>query len=254
MYRMIRSDIYVNDEGEIDVDYMSQSHGGLSTKVGRSKSKTGSQFDAAPYITSDKLLNGHTVYSVYPYGGDDQVELFKRIKKGDMDKNLYDEWLDYTARYISQAIIRTNRPDILVIPESSSSLVLDLARKVSKYARIDYLPHAFIKNPVDKITLSISKGDPGYDSTMKVLDKIRKNGSFEAKLVPKRMLKFFRDIYTNDDKYENMLEGKKVAVIDDSMTSKATMMNIFDVCDYLYGTSDAYGITIFKHSNSQGAN
>ena len=89
-------------------------------------------------------------------------------------------------------------PDILVIPESSSNLIVDLAKSVSKYAKLPYLPHAFIKNPVDKITLSISEDDPGYQSVMKVLTRIRQNGSFEAKLVPKRMLKFFKDIYTND--------------------------------------------------------
>lgn len=250
MYRMIRSDIYVNDQGELDIDYESQSHGGLSTKVGKAKSKTGSNFDAAPYITSDKILNGHTVYSVYPFSGDNQVDLFKRVKRGEMNPQLYDEWLDYTARYINQAIISKNRPDVIVIPESSSNLVLDLARKVSKYAKIEYLPHAFIKNPVDNITLSISEGDPGYEATMKVLNKIKQNGFFEAKLVPKRMLKFFRNIYTNDEKYVDMLEGQKVAVIDDSMTSKSTMMNIFDVCDYIYNTADAYGVTIFKHSKA----
>lgn len=47
-----------------------------------------------------------------------------------------------------------------------------------------------------------------------------------------------------------MLEGQKVVVLDDSITSKATMSNIFDVCDYLYDTSEAYGITIFKKTGS----
>lgn len=46
------------------------------------------------------------------------------------------------------------------------------------------------------------------------------------------MLKFFRDIYTNDDDYIDYLEGKRVAIIDDYITSKSTMTNIFDVCDF----------------------
>lgn len=64
------------------------------------------------------------------------------------------------------------------------------------------------------------------------------------------MLKFFRDVYREDETYVDQLEGKRVAVLDDSMTSKSTMMNIFDVCDYLYDTSYAYGVTIFKKTGS----
>lgn len=243
MYKMIRSDIYRRDDGSLDIDYYNQNHGGISTRRGRNKRND-------PYVTHDALLNGHTVYSVYCFSGDDYVSIFKDIKQGNWNIESYSEWIDFTARYIVEHILRHDMPDILVIPESSSNLVVDLAKSVSKYAKLSYLPHAFIKNPVDKITLNISEDDPGYQSVMKVLTRIRQNGSFEAKLVPKRMLKFFKDIYTNDDKYANMLEGQKVVVLDDSITSKATMSNIFDVCDYLYGTSEAYGITIFKKTGS----
>lgn len=248
MVRVIRSDIYVNDEGELDVDYMDQSHGGITTRPGKSRSKSNSLFDAEPYVASDTLLNGHIVYSVYPFSGDSHVDIFKKIKRGEMNKSLYYEWLNFTARYIQQAILSKNKPDLIVVPESSSNLIVDLAAEISRNTGLDYLPHAFKKNPVEDITINLKEGDPAYKSAAIVLQRIKDAGRFEAKNVPKQMLKFFKDIYTVDDDYIDILEGQRVAVLDDSMTSKATMSNIFDVCDYLYETEDAYGITIFKHT------
>lgn len=248
MYRVIRSDVYRTPSGELDIDYYNQKHGGITTKLGKGKEST-------PYITQDSFLNGHAVYSVYPFTGDDYVSIFKDIKKGNLDKELYDEWLDYTARYIYSQVIRTDKPDLIVIPQSSSSLVEDLAKQVSSISHIDYLPNAFQKNPVEDIVIKVPNGmnvpQSAFAAMNKVLDHIKQTGQFEAKLVPKRMLKFFRNIYKGDVKYAELLAGKHVAVFDDSMTSKATMANIFDVCDYVYNTASSYGVTIFKKVGSK---
>lgn len=251
MYRVIRSDIYRTKSGELDVDYYSQNHGGITTHRGKGKDVV---HPGKPYVTDDSFLNGHVVYSVYPFTGDDYVSIFKDIKQGKLDKELYDEWLDYTAEYIWSEILNSNKPDIIAVPQSSSSLVEDLAKQISRMAHIDYIPHAFHKNPVDKITITIPQGikipQSTIDAMNKILDRIRQEGRFEAKSVPKRMLKFFRNIYTNDEEYKDELRGKKVAVLDDSMSSKATMANIFDVCDYVYNVASSYGVTIFKKVGS----
>ena len=172
-----------------------------------------------------------------------------------MDPDLYDEWLDVTSRYVWHQIVKLNRPDIILTPQSSSSLVVDFAEKVSDYANVEFLPHAFIKNPVDDIIIKCPEGvnapDRALAQAQKVLDYIKQTGKFEAKSVPKQLLKFFRNLYRNDEEYVDLLKGKKVAVIDDSMTSRATMFNIFDVCDYVYEAADSYGITIFKHMSTR---
>ena len=251
MYRMIRSDIYRNDEGELDIDYEQDTHGGITTQRGASKDRYN---PGRPYKSADSLLNGHTVYSVYAFTGDDYVSIFKDIKKGRMDRKLYREWLVYTAEYIYSTVLRKDMPDIIAIPESSSNLVEDLAMTIRAMYNIKYLPFAFHKNPVSKITLEIPQNvkisKDALTSAQKVLDKIKSQGYFEAKLVPKRMLKFFRNIYTNEEDYIDLLEGKKVVVLDDSMTSRATMSNIFDVCDHIYNTAESYGVTIFKKTGS----
>ena len=249
MYRYIRSDIFYNKDGELDIDYYNDSHGGIPTKLGKGNSKT-------PYATEkDKLLNGHTVYSVYPFKGADYVNIFKDIKKGKMGSELYEEWLEYTARYIWNEILRNNKPDIIAVPESSSPLITDLARYISKMSKILCLPHAFKKNPVKNIIIQVPENtyvsESGIKKAEKVLEQIKQKGVFESKSVPKSLLKLFRNIYTNDDEYVDLLYHAKVAVIDDSMTSKSTMMNIFDVCDYLYETAESYGITIFKKVGSR---
>lgn len=254
MYRYIRSDIYYDEEGNLDIDFYNDNHGGLPTYRGKLR-KNDSQRSGDPYVTSDKLVNGHSVYSVYPFKGPKYVDILLDIKHGKMDPEYYDIWLRYTAEYINYYILRNNKPDVIAVPESSSSLVVDLARKISLISKIDYLPHAFKKNPVEDIVIDLPDDVKADEATLKkaetLLDKVRKNGKFESKLVPKQWLKFFRNIYTNDDDYIDELYNKKVAVIDDSMTSKATMMNIFDVCDYLYETQEAYGITIFKKVGSK---
>lgn len=249
MFRMIRSDIYYDKAGELDIDYYKDNHRGIPIKQGRDAKNV-------PYITADKLLNGHKVYSVYSFGkGDDYVGIFKDIKKGSMNRELYDEWINHTAFYINSTIFPvTGRPDIIAVPQSSSNLINDLAKELTRLSGIDYLPNAFIKNPVDEIIIDIPEGvkvsESALKSAEKALDRIRQIGKFEAKAVPKRMLKFFRNIYTDDDGYVDILRGKKLAVLDDSITSKATMMNIFDVCDYLYETAESFGITIFKKTGS----
>lgn len=250
MKRMIRSDIFYGNDGNLDIDYYQDAHGGISTKRGKGKKET-------PYVAEDKLLNGHKVYSVYAFTGDNYVNIFKDIKKGNMSADLYADWLQYTATYIWAEILSKNKPDVIAVPQSSSRLVEDLAKAIVREAHydIEYLPNAFIKNPVSDITIEDPNGFPLTESVkksaVKVLEQIRRKGVFESKAVPKRLLKFFRNIYTNDDEYVELLEGKKVAVLDDSMTSKSTMMNIFDVCDYLYDCAESYGVTIFKKSGSR---
>lgn len=256
MKRVIRSDIFYGQDGNLDVDFYQDQHGGITTVPGKTHRKQ-DQFANEPYIAQDKLLNGHKVYSVYAFTGDNYVDIFKGLKQGKMEKTIYREWVQYTADYIWGEILSKDRPDIIAVPQSSSSLVEDVAKatvRSSQYT-IEYLPNAFIKNPVSDITIEDPNGFPLTESVkksaVKVLEQIRRKGVFESKAVPKRLLKFFRNIYTNDDEYVELLEGKKVAVLDDSMTSKSTMMNIFDVCDYLYDCAESYGVTIFKKSGSR---
>lgn len=256
MYRYIRSDIYYKKDGTLDIDYYNDNHGGIPTKLGK---KGKDRTSGSPYlIEKDKYLNGHIVYSVYPFKGSNYVQIFKDIKQGKMDPELYDEWLEYTARYIFNEIMLKNRPDIIAVPESSSPLALDLAKHISKRSGIAYLPHAFKKNPVEDIIIQLPEDGADSDKSEgrlkiaeKVLEQIKKKGVFESKSVPKKVLKLFRNIYTNDDEYIDLLWHAKVAVVDDSISSKSTMMNIFDVCDYLYETSESYGITLFKKVGSQ---
>lgn len=257
MYRMIRSDIYLGDDGKVYFDKSNDLRGGIQVadrtygKLQRDGLRDNSK-RKDPFKSEDELLNGHTVYSVYPIRNDYHVDIFKRIKSGDMDRLDYNDFVESTASYINSQIIRLNRPDIILTPQSSSRFINDVADAVSKASRIGNLPHAFKKNPVTDILLVFPEESNIPLSTKqaceKILDRIHDQGFFEAKLVPKRMLKFFKNIYTDDEEYEDVLSGLKVAVLDDSMTSRATMANIFDVCDYLYETSpDSYGITVFKH-------
>lgn len=254
MYRVIRSDIYRNDEGKLTIDYYNDHHGGISTRKGKDRVGT-------PYFTNDaQFLNGHPVYSVYALRSKDDVELYKGLKKKDLELGTYDKWVKLTAEYIWSAIVWKNKPDVIAVPQSSSTLAHDIAVELSKIAKVDCINNAFKKNPVSEITIEIPDNLNLPDSTLqaleRILDRIQVKGKFEAKSVPKKFLKFFRNVYTNDESYEDLIYNRKVLVIDDSMSSKSTMANIFDVCDRVYQSSDCYGVTVFKklpYKSNKGA-
>lgn len=248
MYRVIKGDMYFDKNGKVDIDYYKNRKGNQSTRLGKGRADRN-----PPYIAKDKLLNGHKVYSVYAFTGDKYVDIFKAIKHGNIEESTYNEWVDYTAQYIIEEILDPNQTDVICVPKSSSTLAYDIARVISRKTGILCLNNAFIKNPVDQIKLQFPAkiSQTAVDECNNILNKIVEKGIFEAKAVPKRFLKFFRNIYRNDDQYNNLLEDQNVLVVDDSMTSKSTMMNIFDVCDNIYHTASCYGVTAFKKTGSR---
>lgn len=247
MYRYIQSDIYY-DNDQLKIDWDRDDHNGITLNKGKNK-------HGDPYVAKSQDLGGHQIFSVYPYRGDEHVRIYKGIKHGELSVEDYRDWLYDVAVYIYDHIIMNNRPDILAVPVSSSPLIEDVAKEICRISkgRLDYLPDAFKKNPVDKITIDIPDGfaseHPAFvKKAQAAFNKMQESGVFEAKSTYKPALKFYRNIYTGDEKYLSKLKGKAVAVLDDSMSSKTTMINILDVCDNVYQTSDCYGITIFKRT------
>jgi hypothetical protein len=250
MYRYIRSDIYFQDDNTLDIDYYNQNHKGISTLPGKGSKKINQALTDRPcYETDSKFLEGHTVYSVYPYKHA-QSDIIRALKKGLLNSDDYFEWIESTASYIVSSIISKNKPDILLCPASSSNLVFDVANEISKQSGIQLLDNAFIKNPVSQITLDIDESHKAYPIAVKALDNVVKQGKFEAKRVPKQTLKFFKNIYRGDSAYADIVSGKDVAIIDDSMSSSSSMMNMMDVCENVYNVNSVYGITVFKRVGS----
>lgn len=248
MYRYIRNDIYFGDDNNLKIDWERDDHNGITLDKGKNKK-------GDPYIAESTDLGGHKVYSVYPYHGDEHVKIYKALKQGNIGIQDYRDWLYDIAVYIYYHIIKQNKTDVIAVPYSSSSLVEDIAKEICKVSKgsIDYLPNAFRKNPVSKIILdipeSIAETNPSFVKKAEAaLDKLkREGGQFEAKRVYKPALKFYRNIYSGDMRYADELKGQVVAVLDDSMSSRSTMINMFDVCDNVYQVADCYGVTAFKH-------
>lgn len=253
MFKYIKSDMYYGDDDVLKLDWANDNHGGIPLKQGKNAK-------GDPYVTKSTDLGGHEVYSVYPYNGDAHVAIFKGLKKGKIGIDDYRDWLNEVAIYIYDHILRQKGmyPDIIAVPASSSSLVEDVAKEIRKVSSgaIDYLSNAFRKNPVDQIVIDIpdkiAEANPTFvKKAQQSFDKMQASGVFEAKSVYKPALKFYRNIYRGEDSYIDQLEDKVVAVLDDSMSSRMTMMSILDVCDNVYHVKDCYGVTVFKRSGTK---
>lgn len=250
MYRMIRADIYHDAEGNIKTDFEYDFHGGIPVR----QQGKGKGVNSSPYTISKGKILQYDVYSVYPYRGEEQAQILKEIKTGKMDPVDYDKWLKWTAEYIETDVMKRDT-DYIITPASSSNLIYDIAMEVSSISSVGWISDAFIKNPVSAITLEFPEGvsEKTVEAAQKLLDSMIKNGKFESKLAgPQRkgLLKYFRNVFRHDEKCVGLLKGKNVMVLDDSISSKGTFLNIFQVCDDVYQVADCYGVTIFKHAKS----
>lgn len=248
MVRMIRADIYHDEEGNLKTDFNYDFHNGIPVKY---KGK-GRGDKSGPYKISKGSILQYDVYSVYPYRGDSQAAMLKEIKQGKMNPADYEQWLKETAKYIDDEIMERMNTDYILTPASSSNLIYDMALELSSSSSVGWISDAFVKNPVDRITLKFpdNASDETIQMTEKLLNDMRKHGKFESKIAgPQRKgyLKYFRNVFRHDEKCVDLLRGKNVAVLDDSISSKGTLFNIFQVCDDVYEVNDCYGITIFKH-------
>jgi glutamine phosphoribosylpyrophosphate amidotransferase len=204
-------------------------------------------FSLLNYVSSDtstqilKSLKGHGPYKV----NDKQFEAFMKQVK--------------TAA--SKVVSRVN-PDIIIYPKSKSDFLKRFVNEVKSGSSIEVLDDQFIKSVLDAENVEplINTNHPDWKKFStdhpKEVDKLKKQlkthvaaGELELKKLYKPYLKFIKNFIELKDAYEvlDKVLGKRVLVIDDILSSGATMAEMIRQLND-FEPSKIAGLTIFKHT------
>jgi hypothetical protein len=239
-----------------------------STKDSSTKEEISTFVRRQPYETNLKGSGGSVVYSIFNYlSSPEATKLLSSIKgKGPYKVNpkQLDTFLIQTA-LASKSIIEKLKPDVIIYPKSSSTLVADFAKKIGEKHDIKIINDAFFKkvlNPEDIEPLintshpdweKFSSEHPGEVKKLKMsLSKMIKDhgGNLELKKMYKPYMKFIKNFIEMQDAYE-ILEAvieKNVLVLDDVLSSGSTMLEMIRQIAEMEPKSIA-GLTIFKHTS-----
>lgn len=232
---------------------------------------------------------GTPVYYAFAYKPSDvpggSTDLLKSFKgkgpfKFPADRKL--RFLDAACEHIASEF-RKHRlaPDVIVTPQSSSGVAAEFAntladklkvpaRKIGAFKKVEGIDLS--GTPEENRKLVMSKfidmdhfnekfvgGEAAREKNLRelvqsIIRSIKKNGSIVAKEINKPMLKFVKNIVQSNLSADDSksLSGKKVLVIDDVLSSGATMTDIFRAVREL-NASDVYGCALFGRTSVTGA-
>ena len=179
------------------------------------------------------------ISSFYSYKINKDIDKGQRIKllnyiKYELNKNnLYENFLNKAIiGFINNPNFEVNDCDLILIPESSSNINLDIANKLhNKIPSALFLKDVLLKNEIENITLDYelcTKNNILPDTILKIENMIKKatvNGVFKISKVPGQFKKFiinFLKIDLKDKKILNKLSDGKIIIIDDIVTESHT--------------------------------
>lgn len=188
--------------------------------------------DKQPY---KKKLEFGTLYSPYIANKTDEyTEILKAIKgqskKYNIDSASYTKFIKRTALYLSK-LITDNHIDTILMLESSSKILNDLLTELRLYLPKYYETFSYdkgiFKNPdLSQITIEYS-GFEFKDETVKnlqqTINRQQKNNYFSIKKFNTKDRKFIKNWLILKNNLLSKIIDKRVALIDDIVTSGATM-------------------------------
>lgn len=214
-----------------------------------------------------------------PGGSTDLLKSFKGKGPFKFDPKRRERFIEDATSHMAAEFKKMKRaPDVIVTPQSSSTVVSEFAsaladklsvqaKKIGAFKKADA-----IKLPDDKPAALKLIADKYVDKTYMddkfkgdeeqrdravreistaVHRSIRKHGHIVAKELPKFYAKFVKNIVDNaldgDDQY--ILIDKDVMVVDDVLSSGATMSDLFRACKDL-GAAKVWGATLFARTSS----
>lgn len=197
------------------------------------------------FVAAGKDVRGITTYSIGNYK---DVEMLKLIKAQ------FNENSD-NAKYIKNVIVpklysefKSSNIDVIVYPSSSSGLLAYFSKEVSKQLRVNSLiKDSFVKGLPSEITIDsngITLDIKTIKSLHNIIETAETNGYFELKKVPVQFRSFFTG-YVKLSHSTNNFVDKNVLVIDDVLTSGATLSEIYKILS-TNGAKSIIGITLLK--------
>lgn len=229
------------------------------------------------------LTRGLDVFYAFSYKPSEEpggsTELLKSFKgKGPFkfSEARRQKFLDEATTHMANEFKRANmRADVIVCPQSSSSLLTDFAslladklniesKKIGAFKKTEvvdlpedraealkYIAKKFIdyKYMDEKFTGDENKRNEAIkDICDAVYRSIKKHGVITSKELPKFYAKFVKNIMDIGD-LDDTLDGKTVMVVDDVLSSGSTMSDLFRLCQEL-GAEKVFGATLFARTAS----
>ena len=221
-------------------------------------------FKRIPYKSSIK--GSEPIYSVLSYlSSDDTTNMLTSLKgKGPYVTNpkQVDQLLDGAVGACKQ-IMNHLKPEVIIYPKSSSTLVKDFVDRLHKaYPGIKIVDEGFVKkliNAGDEEAL-INTSHPDWkkfaDENPKAVEDLKKSlkrnikdGTIEMKKLYKPYVKFIKNFVEMKDASNTLDQviGKRVMVVDDILSTGTTILEIFRQLRE-FEPEDLSGLTIFKRT------
>lgn len=223
---------------------------------------------------STSHTRGDPVYYAFSYvPSEESTKLLSSMKgKGPyrLDGPRLDRFIEETAAYVAGHLKGGMRPDVITAPRSSSNLLQRFARALADrfdaplhlnafrkadhklpldrdaalaHIKRHYVDHAYLDlkyHGTDRAALEDRVAKSVYSSAR------RNGGVVTAKGLDKATAKFVKGIF-DVDALENTLDGQRVLVVDDVLSSGASMNSLFQVAKDL-GAAQVYGAVIFSRA------
>ncbi len=232
------------------------------------------------------LTRGLEVFYAFSYkpseeagGSTDLLKSFKGKGPFKFDPKSRQKFIDEATDHMAAEFKKMKRtPDVIVTPQSSSPVVAEFAEmlaqklgvkaaKIGAFKKADAIElpddkaeamQLIAKKYVDNAYMDEKfKGDEAQrdravqEISRAVYRSIKKHGHIVAKELPKFYAKFVKNIVDNalegDDEY--LLMDKDVMVVDDVLSSGATMSDLFRACKDLLAKS-VWGATLFARTSA----
>jgi pyrimidine operon attenuation protein/uracil phosphoribosyltransferase len=222
---------------------------------------------------------GVPVYYAYNYlHSEETTEILKSIKgKGSLKVSSVqmENFFTDTAKYLVTGLKqRKIKPDIIVCPVSSSTIVKEFALRIAKLLDTKVITDAFLKQkafrlPEDKVEalkLIADKfidhdfvaikyhGDEAMEFTNKIAQtiygSIKKSGTLELKGIYKQFGKFVKGFMDKIADVEYEIMDKEVLVFDDVLSSGSTMSEIIRLVKDECLAKIVNGVVIFNQTTS----
>lgn len=213
---------------------------GILSKFGKDKS-------LKPF--KKKITDSIIGYSLYNASVDGKMDILTAIKSLDFNQPAAAQFINRSAVYAAK-IIREHDIDVIVNPISSSQLVSVLSKNIKERTHLDVFVDSFKKNP-NVADIEIDRNHPKItEAIIKSMEatiaRRAKAGTLSVKAFHPQHRLFVKNLFSIvDEKTFKKVNGKRVVILDDILTSGTTIKNIADLL-YEHGAAEVIALTIFK--------
>lgn len=211
-----------------------------------------------------------------PGGSTDLLKSFKGKGPFKFSEQRRQKFLDEATTHMANEFKKMNmKADVIVSPQSSSSLLNDFAtlladklkiesKKIGAFKKSDAIELPDNKQEAMKLIASkyidykymdqkfsgdeAKRADAVNEICNAVYRSIKKHGAITSKELPKQFAKFVKNIMDIGD-LDDVLDGKTVMVVDDVLSSGSTMSDLFRLCQEL-GADKVFGATLFARTSN----